>query len=86
MAVRAVDVSDYEVLTSFTLQGDGSITATQRTAVFLDPRQPLYFEALGRAVAIYDAQLSMRRVGPPADAPEGAVACVDTPKGVAQCV
>lgn len=79
-------MTDYEVLNSYTLQPDGTIACRQRTAIYLDPRQPAYFSARGRAVAVYDYDLTLTRVTPPGDAPPGAVACVMTPKDVIQCV
>ncbi len=56
--------------------------AHQRTAVYLEPRDAKYFQARGRAVAIYDYTLTMQRV----PAPEGANVCVETFKGVTQCI
>lgn len=42
-------------------------------------------QAFGRAVAIYDHDLEMRRMAAPEDAP-GAAACVQTPKDMVQCL
>lgn len=84
--MRQVDVSDYEVMTEFVLQSDGAVTARQRTALYLEPRDALYFEARGAAAVVYDFELELEREAPPADAPRGAVACVLTPKGVSQCI
>lgn len=86
LAVRNVDVTDYEIITAYQQLPDGRVMARQRTAVFLDPRQASYFEAAGRAVALYDATLHLERLKAPNDAPPGAVACVLTPKDVEQCV
>jgi hypothetical protein len=86
MAVRAVDVSDYEIITAYSRLEDGVVSVRQRTVVYLDPRQPRYFDAGSRAVGVFDAAARMARQPAPADAPPGAVACVATPKDVSQCV
>lgn len=69
-------------MTAYTQSADAVVSARQRTAVYLEPRDNLYFNASGRAVAVYDYDLQMRRVA----APRGATACVQTPKDVVQCI
>ena len=64
------------------MQDDGRVVAHQRTAIYLEPKDVQYFEARGRAVGIYDNTLTMQRV----PAPEGANVCVETFKGVTQCI
>jgi hypothetical protein len=54
----------------------------QRTLLYLEPRDALFFEARGRAVGVYDYTQEWVRVA----APEGATACVETPKDVVQCI
>ena len=61
VATRTVDVTDYEVLWSFRLETDGQVAVRQRTLYFLEPRDELYFEANGKAVAVYDEHLTMTR-------------------------
>ena len=86
VGVRQADVTDYELLHEYRLEKDGLVTGRQRSALYLQPQQAQYFEAGGRAVAVYDYDFVMRRVPPQGDAPEGALACVPTPKGVVQCL
>ncbi|GFH19237.1 uncharacterized protein HaLaN_16152 [Haematococcus lacustris] len=87
LGVRAVDVVDYETMTGYRLLAPGKVAARQRTAVYLDPRHPLFFKAAGRAIMVIDADLELVREEPPADASQlGAVACVLTPKDVVQCL
>ncbi|KAK9812649.1 hypothetical protein WJX72_001250 [[Myrmecia] bisecta] len=85
LGVQQVDVTDYEIITCFTREADGHVTGRQRSAVYLQPQDQLYFNALGRAVALYDYDLDMRRAPAPADA-VGATACVQTPKDFVQCL
>lgn len=85
MATRSVEVTDYEVLTEYMRQSDDTVTARQVTAVYLDPRNPRYFNAGGRAVAIYRYSLSLSRVPTPTG-DGGTVTCVETPKDVIQCI
>lgn len=85
MAVGDVSVNDYEVLTQYELQGPGHVTATQLSAVYLDPRQPRYFQAANKAVAVYTFQWDMR-LQQSADGAGGQVTCVLTPKDVVQCI
>ncbi|KAI8464780.1 MAG: hypothetical protein J3K34DRAFT_439122 [Monoraphidium minutum] len=82
LGVRSAEVQDYEVATVFALVSPSRIVARQRTLLYLEPRDDLYFQARGRAVAAYDYELSYRRVA----APSGATACVETPKDVVQCI
>ncbi|KAJ9532740.1 hypothetical protein QJQ45_010830 [Haematococcus lacustris] len=46
LGVRAVDVVDYETMTGYRLLAPGKVAARQRTAVYLDPRHPLFFKPL----------------------------------------
>lgn len=69
-------------MTAFALLSPTRIAARQRTLLYLEPRDDLYFSARGRAVAAYDYELRFVRV----PAPEGATACVETPKDVVQCI
>lgn len=86
LGVRAAQVRDYEVVTSFRFENEGLVQATQRVAVYLQPQDAAYFQAGGRAVTVYDYALTLTRVGPDGGAPAGAAACVPTPKDVVQCV
>ncbi len=86
LGVRSVDVSDYEILNSYQYLKPGLVAARQRSALYLQPNDQLYFQAAGRAVAIYDYEINMKRVPLPEDAPRGAQACVQTPKQFAQCL
>lgn len=88
VAVRDVQVTDYEVLNEYRKVKDDTsvILGKQRSVVYLQPQEALYFEARNRAVAVYDYEFAMKRVGVPGDAPSGAVSCVQTPKNVVQCV
>lgn len=86
VTVGDVKVSDYEVLNEYRLEKEGVIQGRQRSAIFLQPQDPLYFETGSDAVAVYDYEFLMERVGPPIDAPAEAVACVQTPKQVFQCI
>ena len=45
---------EYEVLTSFRRDGDGSVRVRQRVAAFLQPTDGAYFDAAGKPVAFYD--------------------------------
>lgn len=82
---RSVDVTDYEVITDYVRSTDGNVQARQVTAVYLDARHPRYFEARGRAVAVYRYSLSLSRQLTPVYSGTEAV-CVQTPKDVVQCV
>lgn len=70
------------MVTSFALLRPGLVGVRQRTLLYLEPRDDLYFSARGRAVAVYDYEQVYTRVA----APEGAVACVETPKQIVQCI
>lgn len=70
-----------QVVTAYVLTAPGRVSARQRTLLYLEPRDQLYFSARGRAVAAYDYELQLERV-----AVEGATACVETPKQVTQCI
>jgi hypothetical protein len=82
LGVRRADVQDYEVLTALARVGETKLIGRQRTLLYLEPRDELYFSARGRAVAVLDYELQYTRVA----APEGATACVETPKDVIQCI
>ena len=84
--MRQVEVKDYEIMHSYRQVAPGVVEGLQRSCLYLQPQEQLYFEAGGRAVAVYDYAFSMRREPPEADAPFGAVACVPTPKQVVQCI
>jgi hypothetical protein len=43
----------------------GVVVAQQRVAIYLQPQEPLFFEALGRAVAVYDYENRLTRVAAP---------------------
>ena len=88
-----VVVSDMEVATEFVLldpsNGGNHIRALSRLAVFLVPNPNsregvLWQEVEGKAVAIYDYELDMRRKQEILPSGQMAV-CVETPKGVVQC-
>jgi hypothetical protein len=86
VAVRDVQVTDYEVINEYRLVAPGKIEGRQRSLLYLQPQDPNYFKAGNRAVAVYDYTFTMTREVPEADAPQGAVACVPTPKDVIQCL
>lgn len=85
LGVRAAQVRDFEVITAYSFEQEGRVQATQRVAVYLQPQDAAYFQAAGRAVSVYDYALTLTRMGPEG-APQGAAACVATPKDVIQCV
>lgn len=85
LGVRQVEVKDYEIMHSYRLTGPGAAEGRQRSCLYLQPQEERFFQAAGRAVAVYDYRFSMRRLPPPGDAPSGAAACVQTPKAVWQC-
>ena len=82
---RSVDVTDYEVITDYVRHTGSDVRARQVTAVYLDARHPRYFEARGRAVAVYRYSLALSRVPTPVTGGSDAV-CVETPKDVVQCI
>jgi hypothetical protein len=84
--LREVEVSDYEVMHSYRQLRPGLVQGRQRSCLYLQPQEAKYFQAGGRAVAVYDYSIVMRRLNPEADAPAGAVACVETPKQFFQCL
>lgn len=87
LGVRDIKVQDYETINEYSLVAEGHVQGVQRTAIYLEPRDPLFFQAGGRAVAVYDYSIEMRRREAPEDARAmGAVACVLTSKGVVQCL
>lgn len=75
-----------QIMHSYRLTGPGAAEGRQRSCLYLQPQEERFFQAAGRAVAVYDYRFSMRRLPPPGDAPSGAAACVQTPKAVWQCV
>jgi len=83
IAPRTVETTDYEIVTRYTLVSPGRVLAQQRTILYLQPQDALYFEALGRATAIYDYECEYTRAELEG---EPGVACVETPKGATQCV
>jgi hypothetical protein len=85
LGVRQVDVQDYEIMHRYELLAPGRIRAVQRTAVYLEPRDALYFKAGGHPVAVYDYELELVRTEV-ADTLGRPVACVETPKDVVQCI
>ncbi|KAG7671449.1 hypothetical protein NADE_000913 [Nannochloris sp. 'desiccata'] len=86
VAVRDVQVTDYEVINEYRLIAPGKIEGRQRSLLYLTPQDPNYFRAGNKAVTMYDYAFTMTRESPEADAPQGAVACVPTPKDVIQCL
>ncbi|KAL4421566.1 hypothetical protein ABPG75_010857 [Micractinium tetrahymenae] len=86
VGVRQVEVKDYEILHSYRPTAPGAVEGRQRSCLYLQPQEERFFQAAGRAVAVYDYRFNMRRLLAPEDAPPGAAACVQTPKAVWQCV
>ena len=86
ITVNNVQVSDYDVLNEFKLVKDGYITGRQRSLLYLQPQDPLFFKSSGKAVCVYDYGFTMAREPVRGDDPSGAEACVDTPKQVTQCI
>ena len=98
VAVRDVQVLDYEILNEYTRKSSGGgrrnssdgtdlIKGRQRSMLYLQPQDELYFQSGGKPVVVYDYEFEMKRVKAPEDAQEmGAVACVLTPKQVVQCI
>lgn len=86
VGVRQVEVKDYEIMHSYRLAAPGVVEGRQRSCLYLQPQEERFFQAAGRAVAVYDYRFRMTRLPPPGDAPPGAAACVQTPKAVWQCV
>ena len=86
LGIRAAQVTDYEVVNEYELVKPGVIKGKQRSLLYLQPQDPLYFQVFGKAVAVYDYEFTMTRVAVPEDAPRGAIACVMTPKQVDQCL
>jgi hypothetical protein len=86
LGVRQAEVKDYEIMHSWRQLAPGRLAGRQRSCLYLQPQERLYFAAAGRAVAVYDYDVTATRVAAPADAPVGAVACVATPKGISQCI
>jgi hypothetical protein len=74
IAVRDVQVTDYEVINEYRLVGQGKIEGRQRSLLYLQPQDPNYFRAGNKAVAVYDYVFTMSRETTEADAPQGAVA------------
>jgi len=52
----------YEVLQDFKLQPDGKLRCTQRIAAFLQPTDSRYFDALGKAIALYDYTFELVKI------------------------
>ena len=81
------DVADFLILCRFERDAadPGLVTLRQRVGVFLNPQDNQYFQAANQAVGIYDYDCTLRRVATP-DGSGGVAVCVETPKGVTQCV
>lgn len=75
-----------QIMHSYRLAAPGVVEGRQRSCLYLQPQEERFFQAAGRAVAVYDYRFRMTRLPPPGDAPPGAAACVQTPKAVWQCV
>ncbi|KAI3424728.1 hypothetical protein D9Q98_008117 [Chlorella vulgaris] len=86
LGVRQAEVKDYEIMHSWRRVKSDLVEGRQRSCLYLQPQEPGFFKAGGRAVAVYDYSFTMKRNAAPDDAPRGAVACVPTPKDVVQCV
>lgn len=86
ISVNNVQVSDYEVVNEYMLIKDGSITGRQRSFLYLQPQDPLFFKSNGKAVCVYDYGFTMEREPAGGGDPVGAQACVTTPKQVTQCL
>jgi hypothetical protein len=54
-------LNEVETTTDYRLQADGRITADQFSAVYLSPRDPDYFRALDRPVALYRYRLDLEK-------------------------
>ncbi len=52
-------LNEVETTTSYQLQNSGNISADQITAIYLSPKDPDYFAAGGRPVALYRYQLEL---------------------------
>lgn len=52
-------LNEVETTTSYHLQNSGDISADQITAIYLSPKDPDYFAAAGRPVALYRYQLEL---------------------------
>ena len=82
---RRETVTDYQVLCRFDRKSPDDVVLTQRVAVYLQPQEPLYFDVVSQAVGVYTYNIVLHRQT--SEAPDGTrLACVDTPKGVTQCV
>lgn len=55
-AVRQGSVGDYMSLSLIAPQPSGQLLVRQRVAAYLEPQDALYFDAQGRAAALYDYQ------------------------------
>ena len=90
VAIRDVQVYDYEIINEYSLVSEGFIKGRQRSILYLHPQDALYFKTLNglgvTPVAVYDYEFEMKRCPPPEDAPSNATSCVETPKGVFQCI
>lgn len=75
-----------QIMHSYRLAAPGVVEGRQRSCLYLQPQEERFFQAAGRAVAVYDYRFRMQRLPAPGDAPLGAAACVQTPKAVWQCV
>jgi len=59
-------VGDYMMITCYHAPSSSTDTpaveSRMRVAAFLQPQDPLYFDAGGKAVAVYDYALTMQKV------------------------
>lgn len=61
VGARRVEVTDFEILQNLVLHHDGSVHGRQRTVVYLQPQDALYFEVYNRGVAVYDYALTFKK-------------------------
>eukprot|EP00242_Pyramimonas_sp_CCMP2087_P003111 CAMPEP_0198231456 /NCGR_PEP_ID=MMETSP1445-20131203/115211_1 /TAXON_ID=36898 /ORGANISM="Pyramimonas sp., Strain CCMP2087" /LENGTH=374 /DNA_ID=CAMNT_0043912071 /DNA_START=94 /DNA_END=1218 /DNA_ORIENTATION=- len=61
VGVRRVDMTDYELLTKYVRRPDGSIHASQRSVVYLQPQDDLFFDVYNRGVAVYEYEIDLAK-------------------------
>jgi len=61
IGARRVDVTDYELISKYEHRTDGSVEVRQRSVVYLQPQDNLYFDANNRSVAVYDYKIDLAR-------------------------
>jgi len=54
--------TSYMVVSAFSLQAEREVRCRQRVAAFLQPTDGLYFDSLGKSVALYDYSFMLERV------------------------